>query len=85
MIPFRAIFEKAVQHPTVQKVAAGVAIVALLSLGTKFALGEAAVVTLPSAQKCGTDLADRTARLELTAAAMSSCSKALDLCTGTRP
>lgn len=85
MIPFRAIFEKAIQHPTVQKVAAGVTIVALLSLGTKFALGEAAVVALPSAQRCEVALADRTARLELTAAAISSCSKALDLCTGTRP
>lgn len=42
-------------------------------------------ITTPEAADCAVSLADRSARLELTDKAMTSCSAALTLCAGGTP
>lgn len=39
-------------------------------------------ITTPEQVQCQVDLADKTARLDLTTKAMESCDEALDICTG---
>ncbi len=68
--------------PTPQQVAYVVAVAGVLA----GAAGGYVRVTTPEAAQCAVDLADKTARLELTAEAMGACERALDLCAGgTKP
>ena len=62
-------------------VSAGLAAIGIVAL----ALAGYVKITTPEQVQCQVDLADRSARLELTSEAMESCGKALDLCYGTKP
>lgn len=56
-------------------------IVGVLGILAAAAMGYVKVTT-PEAAQCAVDLADKSARLELTTQAMDSCSEALKLCSG---
>ena len=82
MIPFAAIFERAARDARVRTVAAVVTAVAVLFFGFRIVFGSTVSLQTDAAQKCAVDLADKSARLELTDRAMVACSTALQSCSG---
>ena len=71
----------ATQSETTRYISAGLAAIGVIALA---AVGYLKITT-PEALQCQVDLADRTARLELTTKAMLACEQVLDTCTGEAP
>lgn len=85
MIPLTEILARAAKSPLVTRVGVGVIIIALTLYGVKLMFGSDVRVTTTDASDCAVNLADKTARLEMTQQALVSCSVAMDLLTAPRP
>lgn len=85
MIPFRSIFDTASKSPAVKKVAVWVLVLALGMYASKLVFGSNIVVGTESSGRCAIDLADRSARLDLTEKALASSERVAELCIGARP
>lgn len=81
LIPLIDIFAKAAKDARVRTVAVVVVVVAVVLVGLRLVFGSSVFIQTEASQKCATDLADKSARLELTDRAMTSCATALDLCS----
>lgn len=84
MIPLTEILARAAKNPLVTRVGVGVIIIALTLYGVKLMFGSDVRVTTTDASDCAVHLADKTARLDMTQQALTSCSVAMDLLTAPR-